>query len=385
MALPASALSRWQALPFPAKLAVGFLGFMAVIWLRDSLGAASVLLALLLWGAVVIGVVYAGGGLAWADRYPQLARLLQAFAPRVAFRPMADVRAGMSGAGPVGPAREPPPAASNPPKPTTAAPDLSRFVGLEAVFDEIQRLVATRASWASTVAPATLVLLVGPRGTGKTSVALTLAAELQRVGSLRSTKIVDLSVSEVPGLRSAYGPSEAGLTAVKDRIQTALDGALLIDDLDGLIGAADGATAAEIGTRLLSVARQHPGRLFVIATGSKTAASRLDPANRWLGQLNVRRIEFQDLSASALERLFTQLLGQRNLRLASDAGRALKIQIEERRAQAGDEFDNAYAIGRLVDDVAQSQALRVHDTASLPNEAKRIVTSDDIRNATPAL
>ena len=68
--------------------------------------------------------------------------------------------------------------------------DLSDFVGLDDVFAEINQLVAARASRISPVAPATLVLLVGPRGTGKSSVALALAAKLRAAGARGTDRIV---------------------------------------------------------------------------------------------------------------------------------------------------------------------------------------------------
>jgi SpoVK/Ycf46/Vps4 family AAA+-type ATPase len=258
--------------------------------------------------------------------------------------------------------------------------DLSRFVGLDGVVAEIDELVAARASRISPVAPATLVLLVGPRGTGKSSVALALAAKLHQARARNSDRIVAIGPAELPGLGGSYGPSEDGLKAISDRIQASLDGTLLIDDLDWLATASGGA-AAELGNRLLAVARRYPGRLFVIGTGSAAAVGRLDPANLWLGQLNVRRIDFPPLGTPALQEIFRRLLEDKGLRLAAGADRAVQIQIEERRAQGGDEFDNAYAIRRLVDDVLYSHGLRIRGAP----EQTPIVTADDVRNARSSL
>jgi hypothetical protein len=65
----AGAIGQWQSLPFPVRLAGIFLAGMAMIWLTRWLGV-SVLVALLLWCAVGIGLVHAGGRLSWVDRYP---------------------------------------------------------------------------------------------------------------------------------------------------------------------------------------------------------------------------------------------------------------------------------------------------------------------------
>jgi hypothetical protein len=87
---------------------------------------------------------------------------------------------------------------------------------------------------------ATLVLLVGPRRTGKSSVALGLAAKLHRAGAHNNDRIVAIGLAELPGFGGSYGPSENGLKAVSDRIHAALDGTLLIDDLDWITAAVGG-------------------------------------------------------------------------------------------------------------------------------------------------
>jgi energy-coupling factor transporter ATP-binding protein EcfA2 len=391
MAAPSGAIWQWQALPPPVRLAGIFLAFMAVIWLTSWLGGISVLVALLLWCAVGIGLLHASGRLAWVDRYPWAARILEGFAPRLAIGLPTALRSAASTPAPPQPAE----ARGQPPSPRIecgagsappVAVDLARFVGLDGVFAEIDELVATRAGRIRPVAPATLVLLVGPRGTGKSSVALALAGKLHRAGGLSSDRIVGIAPMELHGLGGSYGPSDDVLKGVSDRIQAALDGALLIDDLDWLAAGAGGQAAAEVGNRLLAVARRYPGRLFVIGTGSSGAIGRLDPANRWLSHLHVRRIDFPPLSTAALQDIFVRLLEEKGLRLADDADRAVRIQIEERRTQSGDEFDNAHAIRRLADDVLHSYGLRIHSTPPAAGEkTPPIVTAEDVRNASPSL
>jgi hypothetical protein len=382
MAAPSGAMRQWQSLPFPLRLAGIFLAGMAVIWLTRWLGGISVLVALLLWCAVGIGLVHASGRLPWVDRCPWAVRILEGFAPRFAIALPTTAPASASARA----ASQPDEARARPPSPAPPVDvDLSRFVGLDGVFAEIDELVATRAGGISPVAPATLVLLVGPRGTGKSSVALALAAKLHRAGARGSDRIVVISPTELHGLGGSYGPSDDALRGISDRIQAALDGTLLIDDLDWLAAASGGQAAAEVGNRLLAVARRYPGRLLVVGTGSAASINRLDPANRWLGQLNVRRIDFPPLSAAALQEIFGRLLTERGLQLAAGADRTVAIQIEERRTLGGDEFDNAYAIRRLVDDVLHSHGLRMHGAPASPEQAPPIVTAEDVRNASPSL
>lgn len=400
MAAPSGPFGRFQALPFPARLAIGFFGLMVVVWLTRWLGGLSVVLAILLWGAAGLGVWRADGKLAWADRYPWATRALDKFAPRLIMgvapappaEPSAATRDGAASPAdihtgtPISPA---PPSGEAPAGPPTtarpAAPDVSRFVGLDNVFAEINQLVAARARRTGTVAPATVVLLAGPRGTGKSSVALVLAAELRQAGALGTDRIVAIGPTELPGLVGIYGPSDTAAASLSDRIQAAIDGALLFDDLDWLTGSPGGQAASEVGNRLLAIARRYPGRLFVIGTGSAAAISRLDPGNRWLGQLNVRRIDFPQLGEGALREIFVRHLEEKGLHLATGSERAVDIQIEERRMEGGEEFDNAHAVRRLVDDVLHSQVVRIQNDRALPTDAWSIVTADDVRNATPTL
>jgi hypothetical protein len=263
--------------------------------------------------------------------------------------------------------------------------DLSDFVGLDSVIADIDELVATRAGRITPVAPATLVLLIGPRGTGKSSVALALVTKLHRVDARKTDQIVAITPTELHGLGGGYAPTDDVLKAVGDRIQASLDGTLLIDDLDWLTAAAGGQAADAVGTRLLAVAHRYPGRLFAIGTGSAAAIGRLDPANRWLGQLDVRRIDFRPLGTAALQDIFERLLEAKGLQLADGAERAVQIQIEERRTQGGDNFDNAHAIRRLVDDVLYSHGLRMHGTDATAKPIPSIVTAEDVRNARPSL
>jgi hypothetical protein len=90
-----------------------------------------------------------------------------------------------------------------------------------------------------------------------------------------------------------------------------------------------------------------------------------------VGQLNVRRNDFPPLGTPALQEIFGRLLAEKGLRLAAGADRAVEIQIEERRAQGADEFDNAYAIRRLVDDVLYSHGLRMRAAPASPEQTRR--------------
>jgi hypothetical protein len=208
-----------------------------------------------------------------------------------------------------------------------------------------------------------------------------MASALHKATVVKSERLVALSDDELPGLSDSYGPNADVLKNLSDHIQSSLDGVLLIDDLDRLISFSSGQVALETGSRILNVARRYPGRLIVICTGSRESFTRLDPGNRWLGQLNVRRIEFFALAEEALRQIFMNLLSNQGFELASDAERALRIQIKEIMHQGGDEFDNVYAIRRFVDSVLHNYGLRARQRSGLGSASKRVIVADDIRDA----
>jgi ATPase family protein associated with various cellular activities (AAA)/AAA lid domain-containing protein len=361
-------------LPLPLKIGALFIAVILIVWLARWLSGMAVPLAACLWIAAGIGVLYSSNRLPWIDRFPPIARLVAAYAPRADWAPAPlPPQNGTSGGG-LG--TKPPPTEA--PQPI---PDLSRLVGIDGVLAEVDQLIASRKSSRSVgVAPATVVLLIGPRGTGKSSIALALAAKLHRAGALPTDRIVMVSATATPGLSDSYGASAETLQSLAGRAQSSLDGVLLIEDLDWLTSLSSGQTATDVGIRLLDVARRYPGRLFIIASGSPAAAARLDPGKRWLGQLNVRRIDFADLGTDALRVIFTDLLEQQGLRLAPDAERALKVKLDERRQEGGEEFDNAYAVRRLVEDALHRRGLRISGEPQ-PRSGDDLVTAADVRDA----
>jgi hypothetical protein len=185
----AGTIGQWHSLPFPVRLAGIFLAGMAMIWLVRWLGGISVLVALLLWVIAAVGLMHASGQIAFIDRFPLIARVLDVFVPRLGTTAPTASAPSMSWPGET---RETAPA---PP----VAVDLSDFVGLDHVFAEIDDLVVSLADRIRPVAPATLVLLLGPRGTGKSSVALALAGRLHRAGPRPSDRIVTIGPGELSG------------------------------------------------------------------------------------------------------------------------------------------------------------------------------------------
>lgn len=357
-------IAHWRALPFPLRIAVGVLAVVVVIWLAQWLGSASTLLALCIWTLVLTGILHASGRMPWIDRRPTISRFLNAYAPPIS-----------------GSVTPKPRSAASAPSLRPTIPDTARFAGISDVNDEIASVVASRSILKSTMAPATIVFLVGPRGTGKSSLALTMADDLYKAKVIKSDRIVAISETELPGLGSSYGPTPEILRDLTALVQSALDGVLLIDDIDQMVSLASGQVAQETGSRVLDVARRFPGRLFVLCTGSAEALAALDPARRWLGQLNVRRIEFPTLDDDALRQIFLQSLSSQGFRTEPDAERAVALRLQEIRQEGGETFDNAYAVHRFVDAVLHNHGLRLRRQPAATMAEQRVIVAADVRNA----
>jgi energy-coupling factor transporter ATP-binding protein EcfA2 len=361
---------HWRALPFPLRIAAGVLAFILVIWLAKWLGSASVLLAIGIWLVVLTALLHASGRLGWLDRYATVGRLLARYAPSI----------GAAGAPPSGSHNAAKPSAAD----ASARPDVpetKHFVGIDKVREEIASLIDSRSVLNSTLAPATMVFLIGPRGTGKSSLALTMADDLYQATVVKSDRIIILSETGLPGLGDSYGPSAEVLNDLTTLVQSALDGVLLIEDLDRLVSLAQGAVAQETGSRVLDVARRYPGRLFVLCTGSPEAFAALDPARRWLGQLNVRKIGFSALADSDLQAIFLQSLSSQGYGIEPEAERALALRLRELRQEGGEAFDNAHAARRLVDAVLHNHGLRLRLRPNSASADGRVIAATDVRNA----
>jgi hypothetical protein len=341
---------------------------LSAFWLARWLGNLSLLIAGCLWVIAGLGVGHAAGRLPWLARQRTVGSFFRVYAPRLV---AADIHGSIFGS-------RPPHGSSAEARPTI--PDVSRLVGLDDVRGDIDQLVRNPDAFKNTVSPATVIMFCGPHGTGKTSLALRMAADLHAAGIVSTDLIVPLSPGAIPGLNDSYGLSQETLSTLTRHVEEACDGVLLIDDIDRLLSTTEQAVQ-EVGSRILQIARRSPGRLLVICTGSDGAYARLDPGRRWLGRLKEVRIQFSDLPDDALKQIFLNLLASRRFQLAADAETALRIRLREIRGEHGDEFDNAYAVQRLVDAVLHNQALRLRQ-ASLQNSAQQmVIAAEDVRHA----
>ena len=170
-----------------------------------------------------------------------------------------------------------------------------------------------------------MILLIGPKGTGKSEIAHEWAANLSAAGVRKSKEIHVISRTEIPGLPVV---SAHALAMIRAKAEAALDGVLLIDDLDCVIPPSSDVHLVA-GEVLAGVAERNPKRLLIVATGSKEALARLDPNHRWLVKFQEEVVEVPDLSDDALFAIFARFLRDADKQLEDGMDVTFKLKLRE--------------------------------------------------------
>ncbi len=355
----------WSKLPVPlALVAFPLFGIFAVLvarWLASWLGGTSLLLAIVCWLAVIVGLMHAGGRLPWLNSQPWAVDALNIYAPRV--------RASGPGRGTRAPST------STADVPSALTPDVSQFAGLDSVRTRLHHLIEGRDILANKVADAPLLLLLGPRGVGKTSFAQTLPARLLQAGITGADNVVAISTKELPGLSDRHGPDTQTLHELSERLAAAVDGVVLLDNLDQLVALAGGDVMHEIGGRLRELVQGHRRRVVVIGTGSIGVIDQLDPRRDWISHFDQLAVPFPALEITALEAIANRLLAEHNLSCTPAAATKLSLELDWLTEDAN--FINAHAVRTLVGQILNARAARLRSTPTTdPLSAKQVVESD---------
>ncbi len=368
-----------RAIPLPLRVAAAALLFLAIYGL---LGKASssifVVIAIVLWTLTLVVWMYDQGWLNPLTRVPAVSRFLGFMSNRAA------VTAQLS---PNNEASPPPGELDDSERRrlyNAAQEALAALRGNDDARELIyQRIVEPAAAnpenpFASN-APAAIILIAGPRGIGKTTVAHAVAHLLVGVGAVKTAKIVTVRPTDLRGgeFGSAIQLGRAKATAAKG-------GTLFIDDAEWLLAAdpygGQDAPGVDFGMTVVDVLRQAPGETVVIATMSEQALERLkeDAAHaRWLGKLARREVVFDDLGDDALFDVLVSSLAAMSWRLeGNDTAQAARRLLSELRDRKGASFDNAEACRRTAEKMVEVASEEHPDLAE-----RRVITREIVRLA----
>jgi SpoVK/Ycf46/Vps4 family AAA+-type ATPase len=269
-----------------------------------------------------------------------------------------------------------------------ALAELENMIGMLPVKEQVRSIAASieasrlraEAGYAGGP-PMRHFVFVGPPGTGKTSVARTVAKIFYAFGLLETPYVVEAQRADLVG-------EYLGATAIKTNqlVDRALGGVLFIDEAYGLMNSGDGQAdrfGSEAVQTLLKRAEDDRDRLVIILAGYEKEMGAFLSSNPGLSSRFGTRVKFPSYSAEELV-LITELIQRgRGDRMADDARPVLAGLFEDiQRRGAVDELGNARFARSLAEAAAQARDVRVVGGGGSPSTEDLVTTtSADIGKA----
>ncbi|MEK7292165.1 MAG: CbbX protein [Actinomycetota bacterium] len=213
----------------------------------------------------------------------------------------------------------------------------------------------------------------GNPGTGKTTVARTMAEMLHRLGYLRTPRLVSVTRDDLVG-------EYIGHTAPKTKevLKRAMGGVLFIDEAYNLHRPENerdyGQEAIDI---LLQTMEDKRDDLVVILAGYSDRMERFYNSNPGFRSRVAHHVEFPDYTDLELVVIAERMLAEQNYRLSEDGVRALGDYIALRRQQP--HFANARSIRNALDRARLRQANRHVSAGIVKIDDLSVIDGDDIR------
>ena len=224
----------------------------------------------------------------------------------------------------------------------------------------------------ATTKPTLHMSFTGNPGTGKTTVAKTMAEVLHRLGYIRTSRLITVSRDDLVG-------EYIGHTAPKTKevLKRAMGGVLFIDEAYYLYRAENerdyGQEAIEI---LLQVMEDNRDDLVVILAGYADRMEHFFSSNPGFRSRMAHHIEFPDYSDRELVAIGELILREQNYRLSPAAGATFAEYVALRRRQP--HFANARSVRNALDRAKLRQAERLVNSGVVSVEALSTIEREDI-------
>lgn len=223
-------------------------------------------------------------------------------------------------------------------------------------------------------APSLHMCFSGNPGTGKTTVALRMAAILHRLGYVRKGHLVAVTRDDLVG-------QYIGHTAPKTKevLKKAMGGVLFIDEAYYLYRPENerdyGQEAIEI---LLQVMENNRDDLVVILAGYKDRMDKFFESNPGMSSRIAHHIDFPDYGVGELAQIADLMLETMQYRFDDDATRVFTDYLERRMAQP--HFANARSVRNALDRARLRHASRLmQDAASVADDLSlTTITAPDL-------
>ncbi len=242
---------------------------------------------------------------------------------------------------------------------------LESMIGLDPVKQQVRAIAASieaarlRADAGYSIdKPLRHLVFSGPPGTGKTSVARTLATIFHSFGLLPTPHVIEAQRADLVG-------EYLGATAIKtnELVDRALGGVLFIDEAYALVNDGDGQPdrfGNEAVQTLLKRAEDDRDRLVVILAGYEAEMDRFLASNPGLASRFATRVTFPSYTAEELRRISEHLFEQRGDWIEEEARPALHRRFDQ-VVQRGaiDDLGNGRFVRSLVEKAAEARDVRV--------------------------
>ena len=260
-----------------------------------------------------------------------------------------------------------------------AMAELDNMIGLEPVKEQI-RSIATSIEAArmralagySTEKPMRHFVLLGPPGTGKTTVARVIATIFYAFGLLDTPHVTEAQRASLVG-------EYLGATAIKtnELVDSALGGVLFIDEAYSLVNEGDGQSdrfGNEAVQALLKRAEDDREDLVIILAGYEKQMEAFLATNPGLASRFATRIKFPSYSAAELLQIAESAMERRGDVLDPEARPPLWRLFEDvERRRLTDDLGNGRFVRSLVEKAAEARDVRVLAAGDSP-PAEDLVT-----------
>ena len=261
--------------------------------------------------------------------------------------------------------------------------EFNALVGLDSVKSEVNSLVnllkvqkMRREKNMKTSDVSKHMVFSGNPGTGKTTVARTLAEIYRNLGVLKTGQLVEVD-------RSGLVKGFIGQTAIRvqEVVESALGGILFIDEAYTLtVGKGNGDFGQEAVDTLLKAMEDHRDDLIVIVAGYPDLMAEFLGSNPGLKSRFNKFIHFDDYTANELLQILKGMCTKQDYRL-SDAAEKHALEFFEARLESHpDNFANARDVRNYMEKAITNHASRVVSIKDASADCLSTFEVEDLEN-----